>query len=112
MKEFLVTYHQSASFYEKMKTTSPEERQKIMQSWMSWIQENKNNFVDFRNPLTNGKSLSKDGVSHSNKGFGGYFIFQAESIDEAVSLLQNHPHLLSDDSCSLEIHETMPMPKM
>ena len=95
-----------------MKNASPEERQEVMQSWMSWIQENKSNLVDFGNLLTNGKSLSKDGVSSSNKEFGGYFIFQAESIDEAVSLLQKHPHLLSDDSCSIEIHETIPMPKI
>ncbi|MCE7739532.1 MAG: hypothetical protein KAX33_07695 [Candidatus Lokiarchaeota archaeon] len=112
MKKFLVTYHAPVSFHEKMRNATPEVHQKMIQAWMSWAQENKSNLVDFGTPLANGKSLSKDGTSPGNKELSGYFIFQAESIDEAVILLKNHPHLLSDDSCTLEIHELMPLPNM
>ena len=113
MKKFLVTYHSSAVYYEKMKTASPEMRKQVMQNWMSWSQENKGNLVDFGAPVVaSGKNLSKEGATSSESEFAGYFVLQAESIDEVVSLLQNHPHIQSDDSSTLKIHEMMSMPKM
>lgn len=113
MRKFLVTYQSSAAYYEEMKTASPEMRQKVMQDWMNWSQENINSLVDFGAPVVaNGKLLSKDGATSSESEFAGYFIIQAENMDEAVILLKNHPHLLSDDSCTFGIHEIMPMPNM
>ena len=112
MKKFLVTYHTPASIYEEMRNETPEKKQKRKQTWMNWAQENRSNLEDFGTPLVQGKTLSNKGVSPSNIELSGYFIFQAESINEAVELLQNHPHLFSDETCTLEIHEIMQMPEM
>jgi hypothetical protein len=110
MKSYFVSYHTPVDVFEQMQKESKEKKQERRQAWMNWYQENKNNLVDYGSPLIEGKVLGKNGISPSNINFSGYFIIQAEDIDEAVVSLQNHPHLLSDESCTLEIHEIMQMP--
>jgi len=43
----------------------------------------------------------------STKNVVGYSILQAENIERAVKMLKDHPHLNMDDSCSIEVHESM-----
>jgi len=33
-------------------------------------------------------------------------------MKEAISLLQGHPHLAYNAECSIEVHESMPIPGM
>ncbi len=37
---------------------------------------------------------------------------QAKDIEEAKKLLIGHPHLSWNAACSIEVHETMPLPGM
>jgi uncharacterized protein (DUF302 family) len=61
----------------------------------------------------NGQQLSPGGQSkNSSKDVAGYSILQAENLEEAKKLLEGHPHLGWNASCSIEVHETMPLPGM
>ncbi len=33
-------------------------------------------------------------------------------MKEAISLLQDHPHMGMGDACTIEVHETIPVPGM
>jgi hypothetical protein len=79
------------------------ESQEAHMKWWSSIQDH---VVDSGNPLFNGRNVTKDGtvaeLSADMEPSLGYSIVQAESINEAVALL---------DGCPMDmwVYEAMPM---
>jgi hypothetical protein len=67
--------------------------------------------VDIGAPMANGRSVVDNGTSGTPTQLNGYSIIQAENIDEALKLVENHP-FLSDKtgSFSVEVFELMPLP--
>ncbi|HEX5024533.1 MAG TPA: hypothetical protein VFV68_04640 [Agriterribacter sp.] len=51
-------------------------------------------------------------LKSSDKNVAGFSVLQAENLDEAKSLLKGHRHLAGNADCSIEVHETMPLPGM
>jgi hypothetical protein len=111
MKKFIVIYHASASTMEKMQGKDPEEMKKGMEVWHQWAGKCGDKLIDLGSPLGNGQKVSSSGTSGSDKEVAGYSILQGESMEEAVKLLDGHPHLGWDEGCSIEIHESLPMPE-
>jgi hypothetical protein len=68
--------------------------------------------VDLGSPLAGGQRLNVGGSSvDSDRDVTGYTVLQAESIEKVKELLRGHPHLSGwDDSCTIEVHEAMPLP--
>ena len=91
---------------------TPEQQAKGMEAWMTWAQKCGDKLVDLGAPLANGQALTPKGSSASTKQVAGYSVLQANSMEEAKSLLQGHPHLAWNAACSIEVHETMPLPGM
>lgn len=99
---------------QRMSSIPKEEQAKGMQAWMDWAKKVGNQLVDLGSPLTGGLELDPDGKSKpSTDEVCGYSVLQAENMDEAKKLLQGHPHLSGwDAGCSIEVHESMPIPGM
>jgi hypothetical protein len=113
MKKFIVIYHAPMDAIIQMADSSEEDQAKGMEAWMEWAQKCGDKLVDLGSPLMNGQALSPGGGSSpSEKGVTGYSVLQAESMDAAKKLLQSHPHLGWNAACSIELHETMPLPGM
>ena len=113
MKKFIVLYHAPVEAMQATGNTSPEDQAKGMEEWMNWAQKCGSKLVDLGAPLANGHQLRPDGQGkNSDKNVVGYSILQAENLDEAKALLKGHPHLNWDAECSIEVHETMPLPGM
>jgi hypothetical protein len=113
MKKFIVLYHAPTTAMSETAALSPEEQAKGMDAWMQWAKKCGNKLVDLGSPLMNGIELLPGGKSkNSNKQVTGYSILQAENMDDAKALLQGHPHLGWNADCSIEVHETMPLPGM
>lgn len=111
MKKYLVLYHAPKEAMEQTANPTPEEAQEGMKPWMEWAQKCGDKLVDLGQPLHDGQKLSPDGNSReSNRGVVGYSILEANNMDEAKSLLKNHPHLQWRNDCEIEVHETMPLP--
>jgi len=91
--------------------SSPEEMEKGMEAWMAWAEKCGDSLVDMGSPLANGLTLGMDG-SHvpSDRAVVGYSILQAENMDEARSLLKDHPHMGWNAACQIEVHESLPVP--
>jgi len=110
MKNFMVIYHAPLEAWEST-SNDPEDMKKGMEEWMTWAKSCGDKLVDFGQPLVGGQKLKPDGGSDSsNREVCGYSILQAENMDEAKSLLKNHPHLKWTAECEIEVHETMPPP--
>lgn len=112
MEKFVVIYHAPKEAAEKMANVSPQEAKKGMEPWFAWKEKVGDKMVDLGTPLGNGMKVTKSGTSPSEKEVVGYTILQANSMDEAVEMLKGHPHLDWVDGCSIEVHESLPLPGM
>jgi hypothetical protein len=113
MKKFIVIYHAPIDAMKQTASLSKEEQAKGMEGWMKWAKKCGDKLVDLGAHLMNGQQLSPGGKSASSKkNVTGYSVLQAENMKEAIALLQGHPHLGWNAECSIEVHETMPIPGM
>ncbi len=112
MKKFIVLYHAPQSAAEKMNASSPEDMKAGMAEWMEWSQKAGDKLVEFGTPLGNAQAVTNSGSSASSSDVNGYSIIQAESMEEAVELLKQHPHLHWADGCQIEVFESLPVPGM
>jgi hypothetical protein len=110
MKKFLVIYHASQSAMEKMNTVSSQDAKKGMEPWMKWAEKCGEALIDMGTPLGNGKKVTNDGAKDSDKQIVGYSMLEVESMEKAIELLKDHPHLAWTEGCEVEVHESLPMP--
>lgn len=112
MKKFIVLYHAPRGTMENMSKVSPEDSKKGMEAWMMWAKKCGAGLVDLGAPLGNAQKVTKGGASGNSSTVVGYSVLQAESMEEAVLMMDNHPHLAMMDSCEIEVHEALPLPGM
>lgn len=112
MKKYIVLYHAPKGAMENMPKVSPEDAKKSMEPWMTWAKKCGAGLLDLGLPLGAAMKVAKNGISTSDSTVVGYSILQAENMDGAVTMLENHPHLQWMDSCTIEVHEAMPLPGM
>ena len=113
MKKFLVLYMApSAQFEQMMKNATPEQHQKGMDAWMTWMSANKASLVDGGAPLGKTKRVDASGAKDTKNEVGGYSVVQADSHDAAAKIFgKDHPHLHMPGAW-IEITEIMPIPGM
>lgn len=112
MKKFMVLYHAPKSATEQMANATPEDMKKGMEPWMAWSSKIGKAMVDMGTPLGNGMKVTKSATSPSDKNVVGYTILQAETMEDAVNMVKEHPHLDWMDGCEVEVHESLPLPGM
>lgn len=111
MKKFIVTYLAPYDATWKTQESTPEEMEAGMKAWMAWAEKCGKNLVDMGSPLGNALTLRPGGgASSSESEIIGYSVLQADSMEEALSLLNDHPHLDWNAACEIEVHESLPMP--
>jgi len=110
MKKFIVVYYASEDAMKEMGKSNPEDKKKGMEAWREWADKTGDGLVDLGTPLGNGQKINQSGSSASDKGVVGYSILQAEDIDAAKKLLENHPHTGWNEGCDIEVYESLPMP--
>jgi hypothetical protein len=87
MAKFLVTYVGGGEM-----PADPEMRQQMMNAFMAWAAGVGDKMIDPGAPLGPAKVVSSDGVRDGEPGgVGGYTLLSADSLDDAVELVRNHP---------------------
>ena len=112
MGKYVALYYSTPAHMEAMKTASPEDMQEGIKSWMAWSQKCGDGIVDFGAPLGGGMKVAKSGSSPSDSGVMMYSILQAESMEGAMALVQDHPHLSWPGDGEVEVYECMNLPPM
>ena len=75
---------------------SQEEQQAVMAAWGAWYGAMGASIVDGGNPFSGSKTVAANGVSDgsaSSPAATGYTVISADSMDDAVSKVENHPHI-------------------
>jgi hypothetical protein len=82
-----------------------------MDAWMAWAKEAGDAVVDLGMPLGGGRHLDASNVTPSDTDASGYSILQADSLDDVVTLLGRHPHVMMPGN-SLDVLPILAMPGM
>jgi hypothetical protein len=109
--KFLVLYNSPIPAAEMMANMSPEEAKAGMDAWMAWSQKVGDALVDFGLPLGSNRRIEADSASRGSTQASGYSIVQAESLDSATKMLEDHPHLQTPGG-TIDVLECLPMPGM
>ena len=111
MGKFLVLYNSPMSAAEQMAKATPEQMKAGMDAWMAWARRTGEGLVDFGVPLGSSKTVSSGSVGNGSSQATGYSILQADSLDGAAKMLEDHPHLHTPGA-TIEVIEFLPMPGM
>jgi hypothetical protein len=105
MKKFLVLYRSSVSAQQQMSTATPEQAKAGMDAWMAWAKKSGAALVDMGAPV--GETALLKGTA--GPGYvGGYSLVQADSLEKAKGLFDDHPHFRAPGA-AIELLELLPM---
>lgn len=82
---------------------SEEEQAAVKAAWGAWFQEMGSSVLD-GTPLGPSKNISDTGISEGQQ-ISGYQIISADSLDNAIAKVKDHPHLKY--SGQLSVHEIL-----
>jgi hypothetical protein len=116
MKKFVVLYQSEAaaaggSTAEAIANTSPEQMKAGMALWQAWHAKCKDAILDLGAPLGGAVRVDAGGPAPEHSAISGYSILQAASKEDAVKLMEGHPHFHMPGA-SIQILEVVPMPNM
>lgn len=110
MKKFTVIYYAPAEAMASVATATPEEKEAGMKPWMEWMAKVGENLIDGGSPFMPGERIESNGTTNPSKSdITGYSILQAEDMNAAKALLQDHPHLKWWEGCAIEVLECIQM---
>ena len=75
---------------------SEQEQAEVMAAWGAWYGKMGANVVDGGNPFSGSKHISANGVADgaaSSPAATGYTVISADSLDDAMSKIADHPHV-------------------
>lgn len=113
MAKFLAVYIGLASEAEKAAApVSPDKQHGGMNAWGAWMKQHGAQIVDGGGPLGKTKRVSPDGISDTKNNLVGYVIVEADSLDAASRIFENHPHFAIFPGDSVQVIECLEIPGM
>ena len=111
---FLVLYKTPTSVLDKWMETPAEERKemedKMSVEWNAWAKEHANQLKETAG-AGKPKIVTKEGITDSRNDIMMYSMVEADSLDAAAKLFENHSHLQIPEA-SIEIMPANPLPGM
>lgn len=104
MPKFVFAYHGGS------KPDTPEEGEKAMAAWQSWLGDMGDKCVDMGAPVGMSRTVSNGGVADNGGAnpLSGYTIVEAADIGAACEMAKGCP-ILEDDGGSVEVAPIMEM---
>jgi hypothetical protein len=112
MSKFMVLYQAPVNATKKMGASTPDQMKRSLAEWNTWKEktESAGASFEFGMPLDARVHLEPGGAMGESKlKVSGYGVIEAESLEKAVELLKDHPHLKAQGA-SLELLAFVPMP--
>jgi hypothetical protein len=111
MDRFLVLYNSPTPAAEMMASVTPEQAEAGMAEWTAWSDKNRDAIVDLGVPLGTGRHLEQGSTSAGSSNATGYSVIQADSLDAATQILEDHPHFRTPGG-TIDVLEFLQMPGM
>jgi hypothetical protein len=117
MNKYLVLYRSEAalssgiSVSEMFAKSTPEQMAAGMAAWRAWYEKCGAAVVDLGAPLDKSTTVTGGSGAPSKTSITGYTLLQAGSLEEAVTLMKDHPHFHMPGA-SVQVLECVPMSGM
>jgi hypothetical protein len=112
MGRYIVLYYAPLGVAERFAQATPEQAMEGMQLWIDWAQRIGSGLVDPGKPLGNAVNVKASGTSQTQTNIIGMSILQADSMDGALAMVNDHHHLHWAEDCEIVVLEEMPIPEM
>jgi len=112
MNKYVVLYHAPESVAERFARATPEEAQLGVQAWADWADRLGPALVDLGGPLAKPVTITEAGRTNDRSTVIGMSILQADSMDAALAMVEDHHHLRWADDCSITVLEEMAIPEL
>ena len=110
MAQFMMVYKGDATDMSEM---TQEEMQAVMAKWAEWMQGVGSALADVGTPFGPSSSIVDDGSAGTAVSLTGYSILEADNMDGARALADNHPFLIEGKgNYAIDLYEMMPVPSM
>ena len=107
MSKFIYLYRGPAT---PMGDMTEEQSAEAMAAWGQWMTKIGSSLTDMGNPFGARVSIADDGTNPAPGDLNGYSIVEADSLEAARGLVDNHPFLSEGKGrFSVEIFELVPM---
>lgn len=97
---------------ERFAQATPEEAQIGLEAWVGWAKRLGPALLDPGRPLGNPREVSTAGIREVATEIIGMSILRADSIDEALAMVESHHHLRWGDGCKIRVLEELPIPEL
>lgn len=112
MNRYIVLYCAPQDVATRFAAATAEEAQVGLERWVQWAERLGPALVDPGKPLGNAAKVTQAGVTTSDTNVIGMSILQANSRDEALSLVSGHHHLEWSNDCEIMLLEEMAIPEL
>ncbi|MDX0694516.1 hypothetical protein GOD53_10360 [Sinorhizobium medicae] len=97
MSRFLAVYTMKPEDLASFRSRPKAEQDAIdavgLEQWAAWESRNAASILDRGGMVGKTKRVTKDGVADAVNPFCGYIVVEAQSIEAAAQLFQDHPHI-------------------
>lgn len=108
MAKYIILYKGPATDMDDM---SDEKKQEIMKAWGVWMEKLGTGITDIGAPMAPGASVVDDGSEGTATELSGYTIIEADSMEDAKTLVVDHPFLSEGQgNFAVDVFELMPVP--
>ncbi|HEY4345074.1 MAG TPA: hypothetical protein VGN05_12060 [Parvibaculum sp.] len=96
MPRFLAVYTMKPEDFARFRSTPKSEQDAVdavgIKQWMDWEERNATFFADRGGMVGKTTRVTKDGIANVMNPLCGYIVIEADSIEAAARLFENHPH--------------------
>ncbi len=109
MTKYMILHNANQTAHELIDNATPEERQAAYAAWIAWKEEaDKTVKFEFGQPMQAVVRMTTDGPTDSDNQASGYSMIEADSKEQVIEVLKNHPHLKTPGA-NLDVLEIIPM---
>src|SRR5262245_37943452 len=108
MKEYVILYQAPKTVAQRFAEATPEEARHGLNLWFGWKDRLGDALVRLGRPLGNAMRVAKNGVTPSDSNIIGMSIVQANSMPEALEMVEDHHHLYWAEDCEITVLEEIP----
>ncbi len=112
MSRFIVLYQAPLGVAERFAQATPEEAAAGVKKWVDWAERTGTALVDPGKPLANATKVTRTGTAASDTRVIGMSILQAETMEEALGMVEDHHHVQWAEECEIVVLEEMAIPEL
>ena len=111
-RRYVVLYHAPRSVAEGFARATAEEAQRGLAQWQDWERRLGPALIDIGRPFGAKVDVTAHEVIPSQSDVVGMSVLEAESMDDALSLVADHHHLRWAEGCSITLVEETGVPEL